>query len=56
MKPYAKFIVAAGAACATAATLLADGELSGADTLAIVSAFIGALAVYLVPNAPKEGA
>jgi hypothetical protein len=55
MKSYAKFIVAAGAACATAAGLLADGELSSADTLAIVAAFIGALGVYLVPNTPQEG-
>jgi len=55
VKPYAKFVVALGAACATAAGVLADGEFSTADALAVVAAFIGALGVYLVPNTPQEG-
>jgi hypothetical protein len=55
MSAYAKFLVAIGAACASAATVLADGEFSTADGMTIVAAFIGAIAVYLVPNTPQEG-
>lgn len=50
MKIYSKFIAAASAALAVAASVTADGVLSASDVIAICSAAVGALAVYYVPN------
>lgn len=50
MKLYSKFIAATSAALAVAASVTADGVLSLSDVIAIVSAAVGALAVYYVPN------
>jgi len=50
MKLYSKFVVAASAALAVAASVTADGTLDLSDVIAICSAGVGALAVYYVPN------
>jgi peptidoglycan/LPS O-acetylase OafA/YrhL len=52
---YAKAIVAAASAAATTAiTALQDGELSTADWLTIIGAFVVALgAVFATPNIPE---
>lgn len=52
MNQYAKFIVAALTAVAVAAqTALSDGVVSASEWVSIVIAALGALAVYMVPNA-----
>lgn len=53
MSLYAKFLVAAGGALATAATVLADGKLSVHDGVLIAEAAVAAALVYAVPNKPK---
>ena len=50
-KVYAKAVVATAAALAVATAVVADGEVSVGDWLAIASAFVGALGVARVPNA-----
>lgn len=55
MKAYSKFVVALAAALGVAVSVTTDGHLSLNDAFAIASAGVGALAVALVPNIPKEG-
>lgn len=50
LSKYRKAMVAAAGVCGTAATVLADGELSITDGLAIVLAVLAAFGVYRVPN------
>lgn len=50
MKAYSKFFVAVSAALAVAASVTADGTLTLNDVVAIISAAVGSLAVYYVPN------
>jgi hypothetical protein len=53
MNQYAKFVVAALTAAAIAAqTALSDGLVSASEWVSIVIAALGALAVYITPNAP----
>lgn len=53
MNQCAKFIVAALTAAALAAqTALSDGVVTPSEWVSIAIAALGALAVYLVPNAP----
>ncbi len=49
---YRKFLVALGAAVAVAISLTADGEISVNDLFGTGSAFVGALVLRQVPNAP----
>jgi len=53
MSAYAKLIAAGSAALAIAVTVTADGSVSLNDAVVIASAFVGALAVYYVPNTPN---
>lgn len=53
MSAYNKFIAAIAAALAVAASVTADGSLSTSDIIAILSAAVGAITVYAVPNNPK---
>lgn len=48
--PFGKFVVALSSALTVAVSLTADGEVSLNDGFAIVAAFVGAVAVYYVPN------
>ena len=50
MNAYRKCVAAIADALAVAASLIADGSLSASDVIAIMSAAVGALAVYAVPN------
>lgn len=50
MKLYSKFIAAASAALAVAASVTADGTFTANDLIAVFSAAVGAIAVYYVPN------
>lgn len=54
MKKYKKFLVALGAACASAGVALQDGDLSSTEAITIALAFAGALGVYGVTNAPGD--
>lgn len=54
MSVYAKFIAAASAAVAVGVSVTADGSVSLNDGFAMLSAALGALAVLLTPNTPKE--
>jgi hypothetical protein len=54
MAHYAKFIAALAAALAVTGTCLADGHITAAEWVAIAVAFVGALAVRQVTNAPAE--
>lgn len=53
MSAYNKFVAAIAAALAVAASVTSDGNLSTSDIIAILSAAVGALTVYAVPNKPK---
>jgi hypothetical protein len=54
MSRYAKFVVAALGAAATAAIpLAADGRITGQEGLMVAAAALGAVAVLLVPNARR---
>lgn len=53
MTSYNKAIAAVAAALAVAASVTSDGNLSLSDVIAILSAAVGALTVYAVPNKPK---
>lgn len=54
LKPYAKFIVAAGAALGMLGLALADGNgINGNEVWQIVLAVGGALGVYAAPNKPQ---
>lgn len=50
MKVYSKAIAALAAALAVAGSVAADGSLTLSDWIAVLSAAVGALAVYAVPN------
>lgn len=52
MEKYRKFIAALAAAVAVGVTLTVDGSVSLNDGLAMLSAGLGALLVYGVPNDP----
>ena len=54
MKAYAKLIAALSAALGVAVSVTADGSISLNDGFAIAAAGVGALAVGLVPNTPRE--
>ncbi len=54
MNHYSKFIVALAAGLAVAVSVTTDGDVSVNDVFAILSAAAGALAVYAVPNRPKN--
>lgn len=50
---YAKFIVAAvTAALVAVGAAITDGTVTGAEWIAIATAVLGAIAVYVVPNRP----
>lgn len=52
---YAKFVVAAVLAAATALTVaVGDGGFSSSDAVTVVLAVLSALGVYAVPNKPAE--
>ena len=55
MSSYSKFIVALGAALTVAAAAVQDGAVNATEWIQIAAAFIGALGVYTVSNAPKPG-
>lgn len=50
MSRFRKSLTALGAAFGVLASSLADGEVSGQETTAIILAFVGAGLVYLIPN------
>lgn len=52
---YGKFIVAAVIAGASALTVaLGDDTISATEGITVALAILGALGVYVVPNAPKD--
>ncbi len=53
MNHYNKAIVAMAAGLAVAVSVTTDGDVSVNDVFAILSAAVGALAVYVVPNRQK---
>jgi len=53
MSLYAKFLAAVTAALAVLGSAVADGVVTATEGVAIASATVGALAVYVVPNTPK---
>lgn len=55
MSKYAKFITAIVAALTVLGTQIADNDLSRADVIAVIAAFLGALGVYAIPNKPAQG-
>ena len=54
MNYYNKFIIALAAGLAVAVSVTTDGDVTVNDVFAILSAAAGALAVYAVPNRPKN--
>lgn len=50
LSTYNKCLVAVAAALGVAGSVLADNVFTLSDGVAILSAFVGALAVYVVPN------
>lgn len=54
MTVYNKFIVALAAGLAVAVSVTTDGDVSINDVFAILSAAVGAVAVFAVPNRPKD--
>jgi hypothetical protein len=50
MSKYAKLIAALIAALSVLATQIADNNVSTADVIAVIAAFLGAFGVYAVPN------
>jgi uncharacterized membrane protein len=50
MSKYAKLIAALVAALTVLGTQIADNNVSTADVIAVIVAFLGALGVYAVPN------
>lgn len=50
----AKFITALTAALGVAASVAADSSLPPADWVAILTAFVGALGVYVIPNRQRK--
>lgn len=54
MTVYSKAIVALAACAAVAVSVTTDGTLTINDVFAIISAGLGALAVYAVPNRQKD--
>lgn len=54
MSPIAKFWVALASALAVAVSVTADQSLSMNDVITILSAAVGTIAVYYVPNSPRE--
>jgi hypothetical protein len=53
IKPIAKAVVAIGGAVVATAAVLATGNLDLAGLTTIIVAWLTALGVYQVPNAPK---
>ncbi len=52
---YAKFAVAiATAALVAVGAAITDSVISGAEWIAIATATLGAIAVYVVPNKPAQ--
>jgi len=54
MSKYAKFITALVAALTVLGTQIVDNDLSKADIITVIVAFLGALGVYAVPNKPAQ--
>jgi hypothetical protein len=54
MNAYNKAIVAVAAGLAVAVSVTTDGDVTVNDVFAILSAAVGALAVYAVPNRQKD--
>ena len=50
LSTYNKCLIAVASALGVAGSVLADNSCSLGDVVAILSAFVGALAVYAVPN------
>lgn len=50
LSTYNKCLVAVASALGVAGSVLADNVCSMSDVVAILAAFVGALAVYVVPN------
>ena len=51
--PYRKFVVALVAAVGVLGAAVADGTLTGAEGVAVVSAFLGSLGVFGFRNDPS---
>ena len=50
---YAKFWIAGAAALGVAVSVTTDNDISINDIFAMASAFVGSIAVGLVPNKPQ---